>query len=279
MNALPTDTYAKDATPSSPENAFAKSEHTGGLDSLFKVSVGARVMLRHNLDVSDGLCNGPTGTAAHISRVSGEVSGEENEIWGGSVRQGGQRWRDARQSVDTVGIRMTARFYGRDALHVQRQQFPRLRVADEVFSSILRPGRRLAFYDGGDNLGMNRMTSELCCVHREQGWRHVHLRRALSRLLGEDPDGLTRAVAVTLAKACLGDMRGKLYNFQEMMPESHIGDYMRAVSKCWRQQTHLGNSRLLGEVGYNHARRRRLEFNNRFASTCVFRLRPHGQSH
>ena len=43
-----------------------KSSDTGGLESELKIAVGCRVMLVSNVDVSDGLSNGVTGTVSHI---------------------------------------------------------------------------------------------------------------------------------------------------------------------------------------------------------------------
>ena len=43
-----------------------KRSETGGLHSVLKIAVGARVMLTANVDVSDGLVNGAIGTIVHI---------------------------------------------------------------------------------------------------------------------------------------------------------------------------------------------------------------------
>eukprot|EP00971_Amphidinium_carterae_P269019 5337152-Amphidinium_carterae.1 len=107
------DTYVQDAMPSPVENAYPKSEDTGGLEIIFVVAVGARVMLRHNIDVSDGLCNGAIGTVLDITSVEG---GDVSDIWiHFDNKKAGQRWRDAHQSAQGVAVsRTTARFYGKD---------------------------------------------------------------------------------------------------------------------------------------------------------------------
>ena len=43
-----------------------KRSETGGLHSVLKVAIGARVMLTTNIDVSDGLVNGSRGLLVHI---------------------------------------------------------------------------------------------------------------------------------------------------------------------------------------------------------------------
>ena len=53
--------YCKTGIPSALDNFHAKAEDTGGLLKLLEICVGARVMLRMNLDIGDGLVNGATG--------------------------------------------------------------------------------------------------------------------------------------------------------------------------------------------------------------------------
>ena len=43
-----------------------KRSETGGLHSLLKVAIWARVMLATNVDVSDGLINGAGGEVVHV---------------------------------------------------------------------------------------------------------------------------------------------------------------------------------------------------------------------
>ena len=114
------DTYISSAAESPPANAYPRPEDTGGLEQLLRVAIDARVMLRLNLDVSDGLSNGARGYVYDITEKHAEVQ----KIWV-KFDKGGQRWRDAHQHPDAVAIeRHTARFYGKDGQAVQRRQFP-----------------------------------------------------------------------------------------------------------------------------------------------------------
>ena len=51
-----------------------KRQETGGLHSVLKLAIGARVMLTTNVDVSDGLVNGARGEVAHV------VTSNDNKV-------------------------------------------------------------------------------------------------------------------------------------------------------------------------------------------------------
>ncbi len=104
------DLYAKNGLPSPLENAYDNPEDTGGLEALLRVTAKARVMLRHNLDVADGLVNGATGW---VDSLDFDAEGVRVvAIW---VRfdAGGGRWMQA-HAATTVRIQPRhAHFFGK----------------------------------------------------------------------------------------------------------------------------------------------------------------------
>ena len=119
------DTYAKNGLPSFPDNAHDKADDNGGLETELQVCEGARVMLRSNIDVADGLVNGATGWVEEVM-VSDADAGAECVvgIWA-RMDRGGDRWRSV-NGTDAVLIHpIQGQFHGkRDNEKVLRSQFP-----------------------------------------------------------------------------------------------------------------------------------------------------------
>ncbi|CAK9074946.1 unnamed protein product [Durusdinium trenchii] len=95
------DVHVKSGAPVPEDLIWARPEDTGGLETLLRLAVGARVMLRHNIDVPDGLVNGACGTVAEI-----EVDPDSQEVvkvWVDFEKQAGSRW-CAEHETTSVGI-------------------------------------------------------------------------------------------------------------------------------------------------------------------------------
>ncbi|MCP4243349.1 MAG: hypothetical protein GY772_22560, partial [bacterium] len=117
------DTYAdKAGLPSPPENGWLNAEDTGGMMALLQLMVGARVMMRMNIDVADGLVNGAVGEVVELV-VEDSVARRVSAVW---VRfdHAGRRWL-ALHAAGAVRVDLRAvQFMGRDGERVRRTQFP-----------------------------------------------------------------------------------------------------------------------------------------------------------
>ena len=92
------DINVKTGAPLLPDAVWAEPENTGGLETFLQVAVGARVMLRHNIDVQDGLVNGACGTVEHVQAQ--DEAGEVEKIWVKFDKQAGVRWCAANENKD-----------------------------------------------------------------------------------------------------------------------------------------------------------------------------------
>ena len=91
------DINVKTGAPLTPELVWADPENTGGLEALFRVAIGARVMLRHNLDIQDGLVNGACGFVENIE--ADEDTGEIERIWVDFEKDAGAKVRRERDQL------------------------------------------------------------------------------------------------------------------------------------------------------------------------------------
>lgn len=108
--------------PLAPEKAWPLPEATGGLESLLQLAEGARVMLRKNLDVQDGLVNGACG---RVEKIATFEDGEVDKVWVNFDRGAGAKWRHNNESLCGVAIqRCQATFQDKDGNKAERRQFP-----------------------------------------------------------------------------------------------------------------------------------------------------------
>ena len=117
------DTYSKNGLPSLPENSYDDPENTGGLAALLQMAVQARVMLRVNIDIADGLVNGSTGWVVKLD-FHQETEDMVVGIW---VRfdHGGERWMAIHHTAAVLIQPRAAFFLGQvDGEKVRRLQFP-----------------------------------------------------------------------------------------------------------------------------------------------------------
>ena len=110
-----------------------RASDTGGLSSEIQIGVGCRVMLTYNIDVSDGLVNGATGTVVHVCLIENNVTAILVNFDNGTVgRKAMQRSQYKQNYPYAVPItRIEARFNigRRNAVSATRRQFPLILVA------------------------------------------------------------------------------------------------------------------------------------------------------
>ena len=105
-----------------------KSSETGGLETQLKVAVGCRVMLTYNIDVSDGLSNGATGTVSHIILLGNTVitilvEFDDPKV-GIKAKRLSQFRKDYPNSVPITRHEATFNIGVRKCINATRRQFP-----------------------------------------------------------------------------------------------------------------------------------------------------------
>ena len=107
--------------PLPPEKAWPEAENTGGLEFLLQLAEGAKVMLRKNLDVRDGLANGACGVVQHIDAHSNR---EVQKVWVKFEKGAGSNWEAANETNSVAIHRCTAPFQDKNGNKADRRQFP-----------------------------------------------------------------------------------------------------------------------------------------------------------
>ena len=116
------DVNVRTGAPLSPEVVWADPENTGGLEALFRVAVGVRVMLRHNIDVQDGLVNGACGFVEQVD--ADEETWEIEKIWVAFEKNAGAKWRAEHETASVAISRRSATYLDMDGNKASRMQFP-----------------------------------------------------------------------------------------------------------------------------------------------------------
>ena len=118
------DTSQSTGLPVEVDDNPLQAEDTGGLESTTRVAIGAKVMLRRNLDLQDGLVNGARGM---VTDVLTDVDGQDvlrirvefdRAGWAARAEQGG---------AELPGVlisRVQGGFIGPDGNRIIRSQFP-----------------------------------------------------------------------------------------------------------------------------------------------------------
>ena len=163
------DVSVKTGAPLSPEVVWADPENTGGLEALFRVAVGVRVMLRHNLDVQDGLVNGACGFVEHID--ADEDTGEIELIWVAFEKNAGAKWRAENETSFVAVARRSATYLDKEGSKASRLQFPMVLAK----ATTIHKCQAATLHDGSH--------SRLDATCKEEGQAYVALSRCPSQAL------------------------------------------------------------------------------------------------
>ena len=100
-----------------------KPSQTGNLRKTLQVKVGARVMITTNIDVSDGLTNGATGSVTNIVRNQ-DTSNIDHESIGQDAKRTSKYKHINRNTVPILPLQVSFNVKGKDSFNATRTQFP-----------------------------------------------------------------------------------------------------------------------------------------------------------
>ena len=163
------DINVKTGAPLTPELVWADPENTGGLEALFRVAIGARVMLRHNLDIQDGLVNGACGFVENID--ADENTGEIERIWVDFEKDAGAKWCAENETSFVAITRRSATYLDTEGSKASRLQFPMVLAK----ATTIHKSQAATLHDGAH--------CRLDATCKEEGQAYVALSRCPSQAL------------------------------------------------------------------------------------------------